>query len=219
MELHLLSSKFAFACIRIQFRFRLLTDYCIRSSVSSSQGSSQGPSQGSSQGSSQDLSQSSSQRSSHAPSQFILPISSLDVTQPQFILQIEISGRSPGRFGQSSSYLFSQGTTPICQFATAFALINNQLYADRQVVSTNAGTPYQPLVASSTASTAPGDIDAGFSLADGVLQWSDPNFASNSASFCLSSSNTVYIVSDPASTPSGCIPVTLTQVPCEFGIF
>jgi hypothetical protein len=148
-------------------------------------------------------------------SQFILPISSLDVNQPQFILQVEISGRAPGRFGQTSSYLFSHGTTPICQFATAFALINNQLYADRHLVSTNGSTPYQPLVASSTASVTPGGISTGFSLVNGVLQWSDPNFASSTATFCLSPSNTVYVVSDPSSTPSGCIPVTLTQIPCK----
>jgi len=140
------------------------------------------------------------------------------VNQPQFILQIEISGRAPGRFGQTSSYVFSHGTTPICQFATAFTLIDNQLFADRHLVSTSAGTPFQPLVASSTATGTPGGINTGFSLANGVLQWSNPSFPSNLATFCLSPSNTVYVVSNPSSPPSGCIPVTLTQIPCRFSM-
>ncbi len=140
-----------------------------------------------------------------------LPAPSPNITQSQFLLRIDTSESSTSRGGQAPLYVFSQGTLTTCQFATAFTLVGTQLYADGQLVSTSPETSAEPLMTSSFS----GSITDGVSVVNGVLKWNNPAFSTDSATFCLSASNTVFVLSDPSVMPSGCVSISLEQVPCK----
>jgi hypothetical protein len=132
----------------------------------------------------------------------------------QFLLRVEIPtpySRSH-RSEATASYICPDVTSTICQLATIFTLDGDRLYADKRLVSTKEGVEHHKFSSSVTHGDA---IDRGFSLVDGLLLWHHPSFTGGWASFCLSTSNFVLSVFEPAKTPSGCIPVNLTYSPCK----
>lgn len=131
----------------------------------------------------------------------------------QFLLQLdspELTRRALKK-RHSTSYVYPKGTGTVCQWATVFTLVDNQLYADGQLVTTSNGVPYQTLVGSSCE----GNITDGFYLANGRLEWHNSIFSGGAASFCLSTSNTVVAVFDSTNIPARCIPVDLVPETCK----
>jgi len=101
-----------------------------------------------------------------------------------------------------------------CSSASIFTLSNGELSFNGQIVSTQPGTPVQPLVASSYVL----GISRNFVIVNGILVWQSSAFIGNAAIFCQVPSGQVYVEFDGLSNPAyppNCIAISLTVVPGE----
>lgn len=132
----------------------------------------------------------------------------------QFLLQFDTpkpARRWLARRRTSSPYVSAEGTCPVCQLASVFTLVGDQLYADKKLVAASEGADHERLLEYS----ADASIDSGFGIVDNHLQWRHSNFTSEAATFCLSRDNDIHAVFNLAAIPDGCAPVNLTYVPCK----
>lgn len=131
----------------------------------------------------------------------------------QFLLQLDTAKTARRKLGRrhTSPYVSPEGTCPVCQLATVFTLVGDQLYADKKLVTASDGEDHEPLLARSSNAS----IDSGFALVNGHLEWRHPHFTSEAATFCLSSHNDIHAVFNLSAIPSDCAPVNLIYVPCK----
>lgn len=131
------------------------------------------------------------------------------------MLQVE-SHRRPGRWLRrrhaTGPFVCPDGICPVCQVATVFTLVGDQLYADKRRIAATVGKEQEPLLACAAEAT----ISSGFSVAQGYLEWKNTNVTHPDTRFCLSSSNSILALFNATGTPPDCAPVNLNYVPSEY---
>lgn len=146
------------------------------------------------------------------PSQTVQSSSAVRVspsaTQTPLVLYVEPDQLTRKRQTYNSAVLIGSGTvTASCSDADVFYVDGTSLYDGDQQVSTDAGVSQTQFVGSQN----PGTITGLFSVANGILSWTNAAFATGQAQFCVMDS-TVYAIFD-AELPLGCTQVTIAAVP------
>lgn len=146
------------------------------------------------------------------PSQTVQSSSAIRVspsaTQTPLVLYVEPSQLKRKRQIYNTAVLIGSGyVTASCSDADVFYVDGTSLYDGDLLVSTDAGVSQIQFVGSQNH----GAITGTFSVANGILAWTNAAFPAGQAQFCVMDS-TVYAVFD-AELPLGCTQVTIAAVP------
>ncbi|RAO71303.1 uncharacterized protein BHQ10_007315 [Talaromyces amestolkiae] len=146
------------------------------------------------------------------PSQTVQSSSAIRVspsaTQTPLVLYVEPSQLKRKRQIYNTAVLIGSGyVTASCSDADVFYVDGTSLYDGDLLVSTDAGVSQIQFVGSQNH----GAITGTFSVANGILAWTNAAFPAGQAQFCVMDS-TVYAVFDDE-LPLGCTQVTIAAVP------
>lgn len=120
---------------------------------------------------------------------------------------IQSSTRRSRKRQSTTHYLTDTGILTLdASLAATFQIINTELYADGALVSVPEGLLIAPVIGWTTQS-----ISTGFSIVNGVLEWTNDAFSDASARWCENSNSSVTVVLGDV-VPTGCSLVTLVVV-------
>lgn len=128
------------------------------------------------------------------------------------LLQVNLTPLRHRRRQSNDPFIGPGGTTNDCAAAISYSIINEQLFADGNLVSTNffgLATGYAPLGLINPT----GPIATSFSIINGYLAWSNAPFTNGAATFCITPNGILNAVFNPSKQSATCETVHLSAVP------